>query len=395
MKKMNNISTVNNCFGCGICSVKCPHKAIEMGYNSLGQQFPKIDSRSCIECGLCINACPALNNKKIQNIYQKKAYIAVNCDQESLMKSASGGVSAALAKRWIEEGGYVCGASGVISQNASRFHVEHIIIHSIQDIKKIQGSKYVQSDITKAMPEIEKLLKGGRKVLFFGTSCQVAAVKSFLKKKYDSFSSCDLICHGVIGSQMFDRYLQYIEKRESKKLLDVSFRTKEQLPPYNFTFTFTDDNGTTYQKKIDKNRSCYYRMFLGCIGYRKSCYQCPYACIDKPSDITLGDYYEAEEDYPELFETGKLIMKKGVSSVVVHSQGGVSLLNSCSNELDRYPVEVDKVVRSHAQLQQPSKAKKGSDFILFIYRILGWPGVDLFYKCFDFIVSKIRLFLKR
>mgnify|MGYP004561540633 CR=1 FL=1 len=307
------------------------------------------------------------------------------------MKSASGGISAALAYRWILNGGYVCGVSGITPSSVNeQFHVEHILFRSIEDIEKIQGSKYVQSDITKVLPEIENLLKQGSKILFFGTSCQVAGIKAYLGKNYENLVTCDLICHGVIGSQMFSNYLKHIERKEKNRLVDVSFRTKERAVPYTFTFTFTDKNNNHYKKLLDKNKSSYYRMFLGCIGYRKSCYKCKFASVDKPSDITLGDYYEAKDDYPELFETGKLNMSKGISSVIIHSKRGRELFNQCNEDICSYSVDVNKIVSSHAQLKKPSKSKKGSILILQLYKMFGWSGVDRFYMIFDRVMSWIR-----
>lgn len=387
----NNISSVKNCFGCGICAVKCPRKAICMKANRLGQSEPCVDKKTCTGCGICKDICPTYIDVSIKDKWKKEAYIAVNCDKDMLKKSASGGISAALTYKWILNGGYVCGASGIVPMTKNeRFRVEHILIHTITDIEKIQGSKYVQSDITNVLPEIERLLKEGEKVLFFGTSCQVSSLKQFLKIQSENLVCCDLICHGVIGSRMFDDYLKHIEKKEGNRLKDVSFRTKEKPMPFTFTFTFTDADNNMYQKILEKNRSAYYRMFMSCIAYRQSCYECEYASINKPSDITLGDYYEAKEDYPELFKSEKLDMQKGISSVIVHTEAGHRLFEDQYNIIRMYPVELQKVVASHIQLQTPSQAKKGSFLLLMLYRIFGWSGVECFYRMFDGMMSLIR-----
>lgn len=394
---MNNISKVKNCFGCGACSLKCPKQAIQMLYNKEGQAVPYIDENLCVNCTKCVHVCPAYNENCIDKQYEKKAYIAVNQDEDSLKKSASGGVAAALAYRWLTEGGIVCGASGVSPRFVNdRFHVEHILIYAVEEIAKIQGSKYVQSDLTGVLSKIEVELKAGKKVLFFGTSCQVAAVKAYLGLEYENFSTVDLICHGVIGNKMFDKYLKSVEDKEGNKLIDVSFRTKEQGIPYTFTFTFIDSNHNTYVKYLDKNKSSYYRMFLGCIGYRQSCYTCKFANINKPADITLGDYYEAVEDYPELFESKQLDMKKGISSVIIHTEKGMNMLLECN--LITYSADVQRVIKSHTQLQHPSVAKKGGCFIIGLYKLFGWNGVNLFYAIFDKLalgMRKIKSMLKR
>lgn len=388
---MNNVAKVKDCLGCGVCSLKCVKQAILMQYNVFGQSVPKVEKAICANCGKCIQFCPTCKQKHMTEKNIKKAYIAVNNNTDVLKKSASGGVAAALAYYWIMQGGSVCGACGVSPRSIKeRFHVEHILIHEVMDIEKIQGSKYVQSDIIKVLPTIEKQLKEGKRILFFGTSCQVDAVKTYLGREYENLNTVDLICHGVIGSKMFDSYLRSIEMKEGNRLLNVSFRTKEKEMPYTFTFTFTftDENNNTYVKELHKNKSSYYRMFLGCIGYRKSCYRCKYANIDKPADITLGDYYEAVDDYPELFENNKFDMQRGISSVIIHNKKGMNLLNS--SDISTYLVDTQKVVNSHVQLQHPSRAKRGSAIIMALYRVLGWKGVNLFYRMFDIIALFFR-----
>lgn len=45
--------------------------------------------------------------------------------------------------------------------------------------------------------EVERFLKGGRKVLFSGTPCQISGLKHFLRKEYENLLTVDFICHGV------------------------------------------------------------------------------------------------------------------------------------------------------------------------------------------------------
>ena len=51
--------------------------------------------------------------------------------------------------------------------------LQHIRINTIEELPKLQGSKYVQSTIFDALPCIKKDLESGKKVLFSGTPCQV------------------------------------------------------------------------------------------------------------------------------------------------------------------------------------------------------------------------------
>lgn len=393
LKTKNSIVDIKSCYGCGVCFLKCPKKAIQMKYNKLGQKIPYIDKYKCINCGICKQVCPIFFEFREKE--KKSAYVALTKDSKMLYNSSSGGISAALAKEWILKGGIVCGVSGIIPKSLEdEYRVEHIFINKLSDISKIQGSKYVQSNIIKILPKIKEKLKEGKKILFFGTSCQVAALKTYLVIDHENLITCDLICHGVIGDLMFSKYLKAVEKKEKNKLINVYFRTKKLVNPYTFTFIFRDSNNKYYKKLVDKNNSTYYRMFLGCIGYRKICYECKFASIYKPSDITLGDYYEIKEDYPELYVKNNLSIEKGISSVIVHTSKGRKIFEE-SKEIIKYKVDSNKIVNSHKQLKEPSRSKRGSILILLLYRGFGWKGVKVFYTVFDYIVKNIRKNIKK
>ena len=71
----------------------------------------------------------------------------------------------------------------------------------------MQHSKYMQSEIKNSYRQAEKFLKDGRVVLFTGTPCQIAGLKSFLKKDYYNLITIDLICHYVPSPKYFKKYL--------------------------------------------------------------------------------------------------------------------------------------------------------------------------------------------
>ena len=51
------------------------------------------------------------------------------------------------------------------------------------------------------------------------------------------------------------------------------------------------------QKKIDIKR--YKKYLYGPMTLRPSCYECPFARIDRDSDITIGDFWGIENHYAE------------------------------------------------------------------------------------------------
>ena len=64
--------------------------------------------------------------------------------------------------------------------------VVHIGIEDINDIKLLQGLKYVQSRLGNLFADVWKYLEKDRLVLFTGTPCQVAGLKSLLNREYEN-----------------------------------------------------------------------------------------------------------------------------------------------------------------------------------------------------------------
>ena len=60
------------------------------------------------------------------------------------------------------------------------FNVEVIAVENKDELYRLQGSKYVQSSMGVIYKTIKQYLINGKKVLFCGTPCQVAAVKNYI-----------------------------------------------------------------------------------------------------------------------------------------------------------------------------------------------------------------------
>ena len=82
----------------------------------------------------------------------------------------------------------------------------HCWIDSIEDLPLLQGSKYVQSNPEDAYKKARDFLEEGIEVLFTGTPCQIAALYSFLNKRYENLITMDFICHGVSSPKVLELY---------------------------------------------------------------------------------------------------------------------------------------------------------------------------------------------
>ena len=73
---------------CEACSQACPKNCIEMVPDAEGYLYPKIDEDTCINCHICENVCPYLNNTFEGNEQRKpiKAYAAYNRDSSIVKK---------------------------------------------------------------------------------------------------------------------------------------------------------------------------------------------------------------------------------------------------------------------------------------------------------------------
>lgn len=311
---MINIKDKSKCCGCTACASKCPKNAIKMIEDEEGFKYPVVDKEKCINCGLCDKVCPYKNEYTKKETFEKSiAYGGWNKNQDIVKISTSGGVFTAIAKHILENDGIVCGAI-----YDEKLNVVHTIVDNMEDLKKINGSKYVQSDMKDNFIKIQKYLQDNRLVLFSGTPCQVAGLDTFLDKEYSNLYTCDIICHGVPSPKVYRKYKKELEEKNSSKLININFRDKcKGWQGYSFSAKF--ENGKEY--KIRANKNPYMRAFLSDIDLRHSCPSCKFARLPRNTDFTLGDFWGVDKNYPQLNKDNE-----GTSLILVHTEKGKKLL---------------------------------------------------------------------
>mgnify|MGYP001109992381 CR=1 FL=1 len=330
-----------NCCSCTACMNICPKQAITMESDIDGFTYPEIDKNFCIECGLCKKVC-AFQNIPISKSEPIATYVAINKDKDILSSSASGGIFGALASLVFEKKGVVFGCA-----YNDNMDPEHICVDNLVDIKKIQGSKYVQSNIKNAYREVKENLKVGYWVLFTGTPCQIAGLKSYLGKDYDKLITADIICHGVPSGDFFKGYINYLERKLKGKIIDFKFRDKSHGWGLRGKVIYIK-KGKILQKTILPVTSYYYNYFLKGDIYRESCYECKYACGSREGDFTIGDYWGVDKAHPEVD------VKKGVSVLLINSKKGIMLLSELSKYLDLTKSTFEQAREENSQLNRPT-----------------------------------------
>lgn len=307
----------DRCVGCSACKSKCPKNCIDLKSNAEGFLYPQIDYKLCVKCGLCEQVCPVLCKKDVNN-YEIKTYAVKSKDEQVRLNSSSGGAFYLFAKYVLENGGVVFGAAF-----DEKFKVRHDFIENLSELGKLQGSKYVQSDIGDNYVKAEKFLQEGRLVLFSGTPCQVAGLKTYLGKDYENLLALGLICHGVPSPRAWEKYLAEITKEHNSTPQNVSFRHKSKNSDgYGFRVEFTDDK--IFYEKQSKNK--YLQVFLKNYCLRLSCYNCNFKNYDALSDIIIGDFWGIENYLPNFYD------EKGISILIVNSHRGASILKTVKQD---------------------------------------------------------------
>lgn len=315
MRILDNMAA---CYGCGACFNVCPTEAIDMRENEEGFLEPVIDGDKCISCERCKKVCPSLNDQYSNN--PEPDIFAFSAEERILYNSSSGGMFTFLAEYILNAGGYVVGAA-----YDSSFMVNHVIIHSADELDKIRRSKYLQSSTGDTFRKTKALLEKGEHVLYSGCPCQIAGLLRFLGKDYDTLYTVDLLCHGVPSPRLFQEHLTN-SFGGSADVKEVEFRSREG---WSTLFQVKLKNGEV--KTSYNNKSVYMKSFLQDINLRASCFQCQYSKLPRQGDITLGDLWAA----------GSLNLsfgyRKGVSVVLLNnSKGAVLFQNALSNSEHKF-----------------------------------------------------------
>ena len=376
---MSDIKLFKNkkdCCACGACMNICPKNAISMHEDEYGFVYPQIDSGKCVSCGMCKSVCAYQNTRVTE--HEKTVYAAATKDDELIMKSASGGIFAQMAKAVLDDNGIVFGCSLEYENDA--LNPKQIWIDAEKDLYRLQGSKYVQSEIGNTYKEAKIFLEDGKKVLFSGTPCQIHGFKSFLKKDYADLITIVIICHGVPSEKLFKDYINYYEQKFGGKIIDYKFRSKTNGQGYLQVFYVKNrKNRIRIRKKQGENTS-YVFEFLKSNTFRENCYECKYAGVDRISDITLGDFWGVYEEHGEQLAENNINKNKGISCVILSTDKGKGFFGSVSDAITYFKSDIEKAAKHNEQLRHPSKLTYKRKQLVECYKNGGNKEFERYYK---------------
>lgn len=327
---MVQISDKRTCCGCTACESICPKKCISMISDSEGFVYPIVESKDCIHCDLCESVCPVINSKKLKHSNNiKNTYVGYSKNENIRMESSSGGIFSLVAEYVLDQNGIVFGAA-----YDEQFIVKHIGIDNKNDLYKLRGSKYLQSNLSGIYNCIQKELKAERLVLFTGTACQISGLKSYLKKEYSNLITIDILCHGVPSPGVWRRYINEKEQ-ENGKIVAINLRSKNN-GWYNYATRFEFSSGKVLE--CSHFDDLYMRLFLADICLRPSCHDCHFKNMDRQSDITIGDSWGIDRLLPQFTDD------KGTSVIVIHSLQGQKIFKEIISQIVCVSVDLDTVL---------------------------------------------------
>lgn len=371
-----------HCTGCSACRSVCPRSAIQIVEDSRGFYRPRIDESKCIDCGLCQTACPANGSTGDDMKASSRRVLAYRASDAERAKSSSGAAFWTLAAYVLGNGGVVYGACF-----DEDFRVVQRRCASVDEAQACRGSKYSQSFVGSSFTDAYKDLKQGLDVLYSGTPCQIAGLRSFLSKKGYSgqLITCDLTCHGTPSNRLFRDYIAFLEEKSGKKVVEYFHRPKDRGWGVNLEKAVMDD-GTVLYDTIESN--IWRTLFYCNDGLNASCYSCRYTDVKRVSDFTIADFVGVNKVRKDLNDD------KGLSVIMVNSELAERIISKSVFEPGSTDISLDDVLPGNIMLTKPSMPQGDIEGFWRAYERGGIEGVAKFEGAYGFVRS-VKTFAKR
>lgn len=328
----------SECLGCGACADACKANALKMKDDAEGFSYPEVNQSLCVGCSACNKACPVENMPKKSKEKQFAFGGHIN-DKKILEDSTSGGFFSAIADAWCDENYAVFGAV------ADRLNVYHSYITDKKDLYKFRKSKYSQSKTDGCYQQAKELLQSDVKVLFSGTPCQIAGLKSFLGKDYDNLLTVEVICEGVPTPLFACAYDKWLNDKYKSNIQTIDYRYKDGNK-WDFQVMQTElDNGKIIKK--DRWINPFWSIWLEHLMSRPSCYECQFATSDRVADISLGDLWGVHLYCPELYAKNK-----GASLAVCNTEHGRQIFEKAKAQLYGHELDFSQALKYQSPMRK-------------------------------------------
>lgn len=325
-----------------------------MHNDKYGFSHPKIiNAQECINCKLCEQSCPIVNKRNLDD-KETIALAAFTKDEEIRKESSSGGIFTEIAKYVLLNNGVVFGAA-----YSNNWHVEHIEVKEVGNLNKLRGAKYSESKLGNTYDRIKKYLNKDILVLFSGTPCQVAGLKSFLKRDYSNLICIDFICHGIPSPVAWSNYIQERMKLDGVNHKPISINQRSKITGwsnYNYSCVIEYENNLKYQSLSGSDM--YMKLFCNDYILRESCANCHFKGFDRCSDITLGDFWGIWNIDVKMDDN------MGTSLIMLHSVKSKDLITNISDKIVLKEVSLEDASRENPAILYSSKEKYEREKVL-------------------------------
>lgn len=350
---MERVCNLDKCAGCYACANICPKKCISMKYNEQGILLPSIDQEKCVDCKACQKVCPV--NQPVEKRKATKAFAAWHLDETTRRKSASGGAAMAFYETMLEKNGICFGTRfdknlDLVIQSAT----------SREEVHTFKGSKYVQAMVGDSFSKAKEYLDEGKEVLYIGTPCQIAGLLKYLRKDYDNLITIDLVCHGVPSMAYLKDHVETLKMQLDQNIDNISFRNG-----YLYELALYSNQEKIYAK--ERFLDSYLVGFTNGLFMRPNCYTCTYACDERVSDITIGDFWGLGNEAPCDFELGE-----GISLIIPNTEKGSAFVELASDKLSIHERPVSEAIHGNTQLMHPSEQNVNHESFLKMYQEKGF-----------------------
>ncbi|OUO58153.1 hypothetical protein B5F74_11005 [Collinsella sp. An271] len=162
--------------------------------------------------------------------------------------------------------------------------------------------------------------------------------------------TCDLICWGAASPRTFQSFLAMLERRSAKSVVTYVHRGSgmrsngAEIAIYSDGASESGTSATRSWRRIWYDRLC-----------RESCYRCGHHSMERPGDITIGDWWGLKWFAPDLEDPW------GVSCAVASTPRGLSLLRGASGELELAATPVADVANPAQPMLLHPPERKGRD----------------------------------
>lgn len=378
---MVNITDKAKCTGCTACANICSYNAITMQFDDCGHTYPVVGKDKCVDCGLCDLVCPLKkmdNENPDINLDSLKVLATYNKDNEVRKDSTSGGIFSVLSEYVISKGGIIY---------AARFDKEYHILHdsfdSLEEINDFRGSKYAQSELADTFKKIKESLKS-KTVLFVGTPCQVAGLKSYLRKEYDNLITCDFICMGISSPRIWDEYIH--SYWDVAKIKQIKFKDKRE-GWHNWKFLIEDEKGEHFAHGMDDP---FFYSYLTHMSYRPSCLSCQFRHLRRVSDMTIADCWGIDSINPDFDDN------KGCTTLIFQNDKAESIWNVIKEKMiytdypysavEKYNPYSVKAISKHPKQDEFYKLYKEEGIKVALDKYGHKPKTSIFRK----IINKLK-----